>query len=150
MLHVLINDPPGAMTVPSGIVTSLTYAELSQVEVTGGTVFAAREVGVIVRVRVGLICGSGLRVGIEDGVEMTAAVWAAKTVFAAAVYDAAAPFAGAVPPAPQALSKSAGTRTESAREKCFVMELPPVPVSVETIAASANLLKSTGELVKKL
>jgi hypothetical protein len=30
------------------------------------------------------------------------------------------------------------------------MELPPVPVSVETIAASANLLKSTGEPVKKL
>lgn len=91
-------------------------------------------VGVRVGVRIGLNCSSGVRLGSEVGVTAPAAVWAAKTVCAAAVLAAPALFAGVVPP-PQPLSKSAGTRPESTMDKNFFMRHPPIPMAAVAIAA---------------
>jgi hypothetical protein len=41
-----------------------------------------------------------------------------------------------VVPPPHALSKSAGTSTDNAREKVLFMNFPPIPFAAETIAAS--------------
>jgi hypothetical protein len=114
MLQVFVNPPPGAITVPSGMVTSLTKAESSHGEVTGTTGTVARAVGVIVTVSVGLISGTGVKLG-RAVAGRTAAVWAANTVCAAAVFDAAAPPDGAAVPEPQALRKTTGIRMDSAR-----------------------------------
>lgn len=68
--HVLTNEPPGAMVVPSGIVTSETNVE-ARVQVEGGAADVAEAGGTAVgtrRVAVGMtwVCTTSVAVGTDD------------------------------------------------------------------------------------
>jgi hypothetical protein len=110
MFQVFVNDSPGAKGVPSGMVISLTKAELSHTGIFGIGERVALGDRMLVRVRVGLVCGTGLKVDNKVGVKGADAVWAAKMVFATAVYVAALSDALAL----QALSISARIKTKRA------------------------------------
>jgi hypothetical protein len=130
------------------MVTSLTKSESSQGEETGTTVFAAREVGKPVDMTVGVVKGAVVKFGSAVAAGGTAAVWAAKTVCAAAVLAAPAPVVEAGAPEPHALSRTAGIRMDPANQKGFFIMFPPTPFSAETMApfdASAKVYRKTGK-----